>query len=71
MYNYVRDSAVAMGNSGDARYLPHLRDEFANPDPTVRSHAEWTIGKLDVLYFPGSAGWLAECGRCGQPADRL
>ena len=53
MYNYVRDpavfqrnAAVAMGNSGDPRYIPHLESELDNPDDAVRSHARWAIGKL-------------------------
>lgn len=53
MYNYVRDrwvfqrnAAVAMGNSGDVRYIPHLKTELDNPEPTVRSHVEWAIGRL-------------------------
>ena len=54
MYNYVNDpvafqrnAAIAMGNSGDKRYIPHLRAELDHPDEAVRSHARWALEKLD------------------------
>ena len=53
MYNYTREpslfqrnAAVAMGNSGDARYLSHLEAESDNPDPVVAAHVRWAIDKL-------------------------
>lgn len=53
MYNYARDpavfqrnAAVAMGNSGDPRYIPHLQAELENPNETVRSHVRWALEKL-------------------------
>ena len=56
MYNYVNDpvafqrnAAVAMGNSGDARYIPHLQAELDHPDEVVRSHVRWALGKLGAV----------------------
>ena len=53
MYNYVddpvafqRNAAVAMGNSGDERYISHLQAELGHPDEVVRSHVRWALGKL-------------------------
>ncbi|MGI6221470.1 MAG: epoxyqueuosine reductase [Coriobacteriales bacterium] len=53
MYNYVRDpvayqrnAAVAMGNSGDPRYIPELEAELDNPSEIVRSHVRWALEKL-------------------------
>ena len=55
MYNYSRDpavfqrnAAVAMGNSGDTRYIAHLQAELANPNPVVRSHVAWALEKLQA-----------------------
>ncbi|WP_172135700.1 epoxyqueuosine reductase [Adlercreutzia sp. ZJ473] len=54
MYNYVddpvafqRNAAIAMGNSGDARYVQDLRMELGNPDETIRSHVLWALNKLE------------------------
>ncbi|MDR1358776.1 MAG: hypothetical protein LBJ48_05430, partial [Coriobacteriales bacterium] len=53
MYNYIRDTrffqrnaAVAIGNTHDLRYLPHLAEELDNPDATVRAHVVWALGEL-------------------------
>ena len=52
-YNYVRvpeayqrNAAVAMGNSGDARFIPHLEAELDHPDEVVRSHVSWALDEL-------------------------
>ncbi len=41
-----RNVAVAMGNSGQKDFLPHLEELAADPDPVVSSHARWAIEKL-------------------------
>lgn len=53
MYNYIsdpaihqRNAAVAMGNSGDERYIPHLQAELDNPNETIRAHVCWALDKL-------------------------
>jgi Uncharacterized Fe-S protein len=53
MYNYLkekrffqRNAAVAMGNSGDAGYLPDLAKAMEDPAATVRAHAAWAVGRL-------------------------
>lgn len=44
---YLRNVAVALGNSGDLRALPVLEHAQANdPEPLVREHAEWAIQKI-------------------------
>ncbi|MBZ5630088.1 MAG: tRNA epoxyqueuosine(34) reductase QueG [Acidobacteriia bacterium] len=46
-YNGLRRNvAIAMGNSGDSRFLPTLQKLAAGPDPAVASHARWAIDKL-------------------------
>lgn len=42
-----RNAALAMGNSGDRRYVPALdRALREETDPTVRGHAAWALGRL-------------------------
>ncbi|GEM_PF-6139739 len=49
-----RNAAVALGNTGDASCLPHLRRAAAdNPHPIVRNHAAWAIGRVGTrLHLP-------------------
>ncbi len=44
---FLRNVAVAMGNSGERKFLERLKILAESPDPVVREHAEWAIGKLD------------------------
>jgi len=39
---------VAMGNSGDRRFLPWLQRASAHQDPVVREHAQWATAKLNL-----------------------
>jgi epoxyqueuosine reductase len=42
-----RNAAVAMGNRRDPRYVGPLADSLAgDPDPVVRGHAAWALGKI-------------------------
>jgi epoxyqueuosine reductase len=42
----LRNVAVAMGNSGERRFLPVLRDLCEHEDSIVSEHARWAMGKL-------------------------
>jgi epoxyqueuosine reductase len=42
-----RNAAVVLGNLGDGTALPALRRALADPDPIVREHAAWAIGRID------------------------
>lgn len=42
----ARNIAVAMGNSGDLDYIPHLEAATQDADPVVRDHAQWALAKL-------------------------
>jgi epoxyqueuosine reductase len=53
MYNYIkekkyfrRNAAVAMGNSGDDAYVPALTRALGDPEPLVRGHAAWALGRI-------------------------
>jgi epoxyqueuosine reductase len=43
---WLRNLCVAMGNSGDARFLARLKELTAHPDPIVREHAQWVLEQL-------------------------
>ncbi|MBZ5638693.1 MAG: tRNA epoxyqueuosine(34) reductase QueG [Acidobacteriia bacterium] len=42
-----RNACVVLGNRRDPRALPTLREKLSDPDPMVRSHAEWAIGRIE------------------------
>jgi len=44
----LRNVAVAMGNSGDRRYIPDLMAALNDPDILIRGHAAWALGQLDA-----------------------
>lgn len=57
-HGLARNVAVAMGNRGDRRDLPALRDAAANdPDDVVRSHAQWAIEQIERRH--GISGRVA------------
>lgn len=37
---------MAMGNSGNRRFVPWLERARTHPDPLVREHAEWALENL-------------------------
>jgi epoxyqueuosine reductase len=41
-----RNAVVAMGNSGDRRFLPVLRQLAADPDPVLAETARWAADRL-------------------------
>jgi len=43
---WLRNLAVAMGNSGDVRLVPWLERIARHPDPIVREHAAWALERL-------------------------
>ena len=42
----LRNAAVVLGNSGDRDCLPVLARALADPEPLVRGHAAWALGRL-------------------------
>src|SRR5438094_162662 len=42
----LRNTAVALGNSGNPDALPALAAALADPEPLVRGHAAWALGRL-------------------------
>ncbi len=43
---WLRNICVAMGNAGEAGFLPKLRELTQHADPIVREHAEWAIAQI-------------------------
>lgn len=43
---FLRNVAVALGNSGDRNAIPVLEKRLKDADPLVREHVEWALGQL-------------------------
>ena len=43
---YLRNVAVALGNTADWHALPVLNDAMEDPEPLVREHAKWAIEEI-------------------------
>jgi epoxyqueuosine reductase len=43
---YLRNVAVALGNTGTPQDLPALDDLLDDPDPMLREHAAWAIDEI-------------------------
>jgi epoxyqueuosine reductase len=44
---FLRNVAVAMGNSGLPKFRPALEKLVRHPDPVVREHAAWALARLE------------------------
>ena len=42
----LRNAAVALGNVGDERHVPSLSRALEDPEPIVRGHAAWALGRI-------------------------
>jgi epoxyqueuosine reductase len=47
-----RNAVIAMGNSGDAKFMPTLRSLAEDPDPVVAQHARWALQSLTITGGP-------------------
>ena len=43
---YLRNIAVALGNTGDMHHLPVLQNASNDDEPMIREHAKWAINKI-------------------------
>jgi epoxyqueuosine reductase len=43
---FQRNVAVALGNWGDEAAIPPLKSGLSDPDPLVRSHSAWALGRV-------------------------
>ncbi len=60
---WQRNAAVALGNEGDPQSVPLLAEALSDPEPLVRSHSAWALGRI------GGAGARSalERKRLGEP----
>ena len=47
-----RNSLLAMGNSGEARFIPLLERFARDPDPVLAEQARWSLARLSALPAP-------------------
>ncbi len=64
---FLRNVLIAIGNSGEARFLPVVRCRLEDPSPLVRGAAVWALSRL---ADPGTVTWLAEKARETDPEVR-
>jgi epoxyqueuosine reductase len=43
---YLRNTAIALGNSGYTAGVPALEEALQNGEPLVRQHAEWALKQI-------------------------
>ena len=44
-----RNAVIAMGNSGDKKFMPTLTTLCEDPDVVVAKHAQWALGRLELV----------------------
>jgi epoxyqueuosine reductase len=49
---YLRNVAVALGNTGSMQALPVLQNALNNEEPLVREHAQWAIEEISKRTNP-------------------
>jgi epoxyqueuosine reductase len=43
---YLRNVAIAIGNTGTVHHLPVLQNALNDEEPMIREHAQWAIGQI-------------------------
>ncbi len=47
-----RNAVIAMGNSGNRKFLPTLKKLGEDSDPVVAEHARWAVARLELASLP-------------------
>jgi epoxyqueuosine reductase len=50
---FLRNVAVALGNSKDPAAIPALQHAMNDPEPLIREHAEWALGQIATFSAKG------------------
>lgn len=50
----LRNAAIVLANSGDARALPALQRAAGDPEPLIRDAAEWAIAQIQSKQSPAN-----------------
>jgi epoxyqueuosine reductase len=48
----LRNVAVALGNLQDPRAIPALQAALGDPEPLIRGHAAWALGRVGGSAVP-------------------
>jgi len=56
----LRNVCIAMGNSGDAGFVPALMDALTDTKALIRGHAAWALGQLASRANHGQIGTVLE-----------
>ena len=54
---------IAMGNSGDKDFIPHIKECLNDEEPLVRAHAAWALWKIERLPLEKNSPTPQKCGR--------
>jgi epoxyqueuosine reductase len=54
----LRNAAIVLGNVGDERALPILRQCLEDPEPLIREAAQWAIPQIEVRMKDAKTGTL-------------
>lgn len=46
---FRRNVAIALGNIGDPMAVPALIEALADPDPVIRGHSAWALGRIGTV----------------------
>jgi epoxyqueuosine reductase len=60
---FARNVCVALGNWGSANAVPVLTSALSDPEPQVRGHAAWALGKAVSPASKGALGAAREVER--------
>ncbi len=60
---FLRNVAVALGNSADPRSIPALQEAVGHPEPLVRQHAAWALGKIGGTAAKALLAKALQCER--------
>jgi epoxyqueuosine reductase len=51
---WARNAAIALGNQGDPDSVPVLISALENPEPLVRGHVAWALGRMGGKHAKGA-----------------
>jgi epoxyqueuosine reductase len=68
---WQRNAAVALGNSGDPEKIPALISALDNPEPIVRVHAIWALGKLGGPKARAAIEKISKTDELGQVREEI
>lgn len=43
----LRNAVIAMGNSGEKDFIPHIKESLKDEEPLIRAHGVWALWKIE------------------------